>query len=90
MRRITKKGGHNIRGRLVTYTGRPFLTPQVLKEEGEGMPKKRVRVIITGSLRRKIEVDAIVQIVIALGREFAARKNIELASKPTHAKVASS
>ena len=54
------------------------------------MPKKRVRVIITGSLRRKIEVDAIVQIVIALGREFAARKNIELASKPTHAKVASS
>jgi hypothetical protein len=35
------------------------------------MPKKGVRVIITGSQRRVIEVDQVVQIVIALGRELA-------------------
>lgn len=38
------------------------------------MPKKGVRVIITGSQRRVIEVDAMTQIIIALGRELAARK----------------
>lgn len=38
------------------------------------MPKKGVRVVITGKPRPNIDVDAMTQIVIALGREFAARK----------------
>ena len=38
------------------------------------MPKKGVRVVITGKQRPKIDVDAMTQIVIALGREFAERK----------------
>ena len=37
------------------------------------MPKKGMRVIITGAQRRTIDVDAMVQIVIALGRELAER-----------------
>jgi hypothetical protein len=38
------------------------------------MPKKKgVRVIITGAQRRIIDVDAMVQIVIALGRELDGR-----------------
>jgi hypothetical protein len=37
------------------------------------MPKKGVRVIITGKPRPKIDVDAMTQIVIALGRELAER-----------------
>ena len=84
MRRITKKGGHFTRGRLVTYTGRPFLTPQVLKEEVASMPKKGVRVIITGSQRRVIDADAMAQIVIALGREFAQRGRAKRQSEPTN------
>lgn len=38
------------------------------------MPKKGVRVIITGKPRPTIDVDAMAQIVIALGRELAERK----------------
>ena len=38
------------------------------------MPKKGVRVVITGQPRPKIDVDAMTQIIIALGREFAKRK----------------
>jgi hypothetical protein len=38
------------------------------------MPKKGVRVIITGQPRPKIDVDAMTQIIIALGREFAKPK----------------
>jgi hypothetical protein len=42
--------------------------------EGAGMTKKKgVRIIISGVQRRTIEVDAMAQIVIALGRELAAR-----------------
>jgi hypothetical protein len=37
------------------------------------MPKKGMRIIITGSQRRTIEVDAMVQIIIALGRELDGR-----------------
>jgi hypothetical protein len=37
------------------------------------MPKKGVRVVIIGAQRRTIEVDAMTQIVIALGRELAER-----------------
>lgn len=40
------------------------------------MPKKGVRVVITGRLRPKIDVDAMVQIIIALGRELAARNRV--------------
>jgi len=47
------------------------------------MPKKGVRVIITGSQRRKIDVEAMAQIVIALGREFAQRKRLRRQSEPT-------
>jgi hypothetical protein len=38
------------------------------------MPKKGVRVTIAGKPRRVIDVDAMTQIIIALGREFAERK----------------
>ncbi len=38
------------------------------------MPKKGVRVVIIGKPQRSIDVDAMTQIVIALGREFAQRK----------------
>lgn len=38
------------------------------------MPKKVMRVIIIGKPRPKIDVDAMTQIVIALGRELAERK----------------
>ena len=39
------------------------------------MPKKKgVRIVVTAAQRRTIEVDAMVQIVIALGRELAARE----------------
>lgn len=38
------------------------------------MPKKGVRVVITGKPRPKIDMDAMTQIIIALGREFAKRK----------------
>lgn len=41
------------------------------------MPKKGVRVVITGAQRRTIEVDAMAQIVIALGREMALRRDDE-------------
>ena len=37
------------------------------------MTKKGVRVVITGAQRRTIDVDAVTQIVIALGRELATR-----------------
>ncbi len=37
------------------------------------MPKKGVRVIITGAQRRTIDVDAMTHIIIALGRELAER-----------------
>lgn len=45
------------------------------------MPKKGVRVIITGKPRPKIDVDATTQIVIALGRELAERKQGESQQK---------
>jgi len=38
------------------------------------MPKKGMRVVITGAQRRTIDIDEMTQIVIALGRELAARK----------------
>jgi hypothetical protein len=41
--------------------------------EGEVMPKKGVRVIVTGVQRRDITVEQMMQIVIALGRELAAQ-----------------
>ena len=47
------------------------------------MPKKGVRVVITGKPRPTIDVDAITQIVLALGREFAQRKRVKRQSKPT-------
>jgi hypothetical protein len=40
------------------------------------MPKKGVRVVITGKPRPKIDVGAMTQIIIALGREFAKRKRV--------------
>lgn len=54
------------------------------------MPKKGVRVIITGKPRPVIDVDAMTQIVIALGKEFEARKRVKLAPEPMHVEVASS
>ena len=47
------------------------------------MPKKGVRVIITGSQRRKIDVDGMVQIMIALGRELAQRGRAKRQSETT-------
>jgi hypothetical protein len=38
------------------------------------MPKKGVRVVISGKPRPKVDVDAMTQIIIALGREFAKRR----------------
>jgi hypothetical protein len=38
------------------------------------MPKKGVRVVITGKPRPTIDVDAMTHVIIALGREFAKRK----------------
>ena len=40
------------------------------------MPKKGVRVVITGKPRPKIDVDAMTQVVIALGRELEERKEV--------------
>lgn len=51
------------------------------------MPKKGVQVVITGKPRPNIDVDAMTQIIIALGREFAKRKGA--APKSTRDKVAS-
>jgi hypothetical protein len=42
------------------------------------MSKKGVRIVITGAQRRTIEVEAMTQIVIALGRELAAREPKQL------------
>jgi hypothetical protein len=47
------------------------------------MPKKVVRITIIGSQRRKIDVEAMTQIVIALGRELAQRGRVKRQSKPT-------
>jgi hypothetical protein len=52
------------------------------------MPKKGVRVVITGKPRPVIDIDAMTQIVIALGREFDARA--KLAPEPVQIEVASS
>jgi len=41
--------------------------------EDTGMTKKGVRIVVTGAQRRSIGVEAMTQIVIALGRELAAR-----------------
>ena len=41
------------------------------------MTKKGVRVIITGKPRPTIDVEAMTQIIIALGRELAKRKQGE-------------
>lgn len=52
------------------------------------MPKKGMRVVITGAQRRTIEVDAMVQIVIALGREMEERaktKKVKNKSAPIEA-----
>jgi hypothetical protein len=38
------------------------------------MPKKGMHIIITGKPRAAIDVDAMTQIVIALGRELAEQK----------------
>lgn len=46
------------------------------------MPKKGVRVVITGKQRPTIDVDAMMHIVIALGREIAERKRVKRQSKP--------
>lgn len=54
------------------------------------MPKKVVRVMITGKPRSAIDIDAMAQIVIALGREFEARKQAKLAPEPMQVEVASS
>lgn len=53
------------------------------------MPKKGVRVIITGKPRPALDVDAMTQIVIALGRELAARKQVKLAPQSTRTKAIS-
>jgi hypothetical protein len=53
------------------------------------MPKKGVRVVITGTPRPKLDVDAMTQIVIALGRELEEREEDERAPKQTTEKVAS-
>jgi hypothetical protein len=37
------------------------------------MPKKGVRIIITGVPRRVVDIEAMVQIIIALGRELEER-----------------
>jgi hypothetical protein len=50
------------------------------------MPKKGVRVTIIGKPRPKIDVEAMTQIIIALGREFAQRKGTTV--KRTTDKVA--
>jgi hypothetical protein len=41
--------------------------------EDKRMPKKGVRIIITGVPRRVIDIEAMVQIIIALGRELEER-----------------
>lgn len=41
------------------------------------MPTKGVRVVITGKPRPTIDVDAMAQIIIALGRELDQRKRDE-------------
>ena len=51
------------------------------------MPKKGVRVVITGKPRPSIDVDAMAAIIIALGREFALRKQDK--PGPTQAEAAS-
>ena len=51
------------------------------------MPKKGVRVVITGKPRPTIDIDAMTQVIIALGREFAKRKGAE--TKPTSDRVMS-
>ena len=51
------------------------------------MQKKGVRVIVTGKLRPTIDVDAMAAIIIALGREFAQRKQDK--PGPTQAEAAS-
>lgn len=37
------------------------------------MTKKGVRVVVTGAQRRSVDVEAMVHVVIALGRELAER-----------------
>jgi hypothetical protein len=47
------------------------------------MPKKKgVQVVITGVPRPKIDVDAMMQIIIALGRELATRKQLRRQAEP--------
>jgi hypothetical protein len=45
-----------------------------VNKEGGAMSKKGVRATIISSQRRKIDIESMTQIVIALGREFAQRK----------------
>ena len=85
MRQKTTVGGQCI-GRLATLRA-ARLHPCKAKE-GEGMPKKGVRVEITGKPRAKIDVDAMTQIVIALGRELEEREEDDRAPKQTTEKVA--
>jgi hypothetical protein len=54
------------------------------------MPRKGVRVVITGKPRLEVDVEAMTQIIIALGREFATGKNVGRGSKPVGSKVVSS
>jgi hypothetical protein len=52
------------------------------------MSKKGVRVVVIGKPRPAIDVEAMTQIVIALGRELAVRSG-SLATGPAKAEVAS-
>lgn len=51
--------------------------------------KKELQVVVTGTPRPAIDVDAVLQIVIALGRELAEREQITLgpASKQTEVTI---
>jgi len=51
------------------------------------MRKKGVRIVITGKPRPTIDVDAMTQVIIALGREFAKRKGAK--TKPASGRVTS-
>lgn len=67
-------------------TSRPIASP--VRQGGlKEMPKKGVRVVITGKPRPKIDVDAMTQIVIALGREFAERKRGKAPTKEARTKA---
>ena len=53
------------------------------------MPKKGVRVRISGKQRPKIDVEAVAQIIIALGRELDGRDRDKQASSSARAEAVS-